>query len=197
MPLKDLRRNWFSIDYTERLYAEYLELDSNQNGMLTLSELARYRGGGLTPEFATRIFQECLTYRNQETGQSEIDYKSYLDFVLANTYTGTPEAIGYFFRLLDLEAAKRLSSFEICYFFRAVIRKCHEMGEEPNCTVADVQDEIFDMVKPRNPLFITLSDLLDCKVGDTIIGMLTDVNAFFAYDRREMLMDPENEEQEI
>lgn len=197
IPLEELRRNWFSIDYAEWLYAEYLELDTDQNGMLTLSELMRYRGGGLTLEFAQRIFQECYTYRNKETHQSEIDYKSYLDFVLATTYTSTPEAIGYFFRLLDLKAAKRLASFEICYFFRAVICKCLELGEEPNCTVADVQDEIFDMVKPRNPLCITLADLLDCKVGNTVIGMLTDVNAFFAYDRREMTMDHDSDEQEL
>jgi len=135
-----------------------------------------------------RVFEECHTYRNREFGQSEIDYKSYLDFVLAMTYKGTPEALAYFCRLLDIRKTGRLTPFEVGYFFRAVIDKFEEIGEEPNCTVEDVTDEIFDMVKPADAHAITLKDLLECKVGETIVGMLTDVNAFWQYDRREQLM---------
>ena len=80
------------------------------------------------------------------------------------------------------------------YFFRAVIDKFEDIGEEPNCTVEDVTDEIFDMVKPADPHAITLKDLLECKVGETVVGMLTDVNAFWQYDRREQLMGHGDEE---
>eukprot|EP00967_Tisochrysis_lutea_P140021 scaffold255186_cov29-Tisochrysis_lutea.AAC.6 len=51
------------------------------------------------------------------------------------------------------------------------------------------------VLHPQNPLYITLADLINCKVGDTIVGMLTDVHAFYQYDRREELMphdEPEN-----
>ena len=62
----------------------------------------------------------------------------------------------------------------------------------------DVKDEIFDMVKPADPSLITLKDLENCKVGDTVVGMLTDMHAFWQYDRREQLMDHGggNEEQQ-
>ena len=85
----------------------------------------------------------------------------------------------------------------------------------------DVKDEIFDMVKPAHPTIITLADLVNCKVGDTavgmlsphphphpssspspapspapfpqvgdtVVGMLSDMHAFAAYDRREQSMD--------
>ena len=175
--------------YAEMLYADYLELDTDQNGLLSASELGRYRGGGLTTAFVSRIFQECQTYRNRETGQSEIDYKSYLDFVLATTYKGTSEALAYFMRLLDVQRAGGLTAFDVCYFFRAVVEKFDEFGEEANCTVEDVKDEIYDMVKPADPTLITLRDLEACKVGDTVVGMLTDMHAFWQYDRREQLMD--------
>jgi len=193
LPAAELKLNWFSLDYAEMLYSDYLKLDSDQNGMLSVNELAHYKGGGLTMPFVQRVFQECHTYRNKEWGHNEMDYKSYLDFVLAMSYKATPEAIGYFFRLLDLERRGRLSAFEVSYFFRAVVDKFEEIGEEPNCTVEDVQDEIFDMIKPRDPMYITLHDLVNCKVGDTIIGMLTDVHDFFRYDRREQFMGHENE----
>ena len=64
-----------------------------------------------------------------------------------------------------------------------------ETQEEANCTVEDVKDEIFDMVKPADRAKITLQDLEACKVGDTVVGMLTDMHAFWQYDRREQLMD--------
>ena len=45
--------------------------------MLSKSELLKYGTGTLTPAFIDRVFQECLTY------EGEMDYKTYLDFVLA------------------------------------------------------------------------------------------------------------------
>lgn len=45
------------------------------------------------------------------------------------------------------------------------------------------------MVKPKGRTLITLADLVNCKVGDTVIGMLSDMHAFAAYDRREQTMD--------
>jgi len=186
---EELRHNWFSLAYAEMLYADYLELDDDQNGMLSAHELSRYRGGGLTSVFISRIFQECQTYRNGVTGQNEIDYKSYLDFVLATTYKGTAESLGYFLRLLDIEKAGGLTAFDVCYFFRAVVDKFAEFNDEANCEVDDVSSEIFDMVKPKDPMLITLHDLVACKVGDTVVGMLTDMHAFAAYDRREQSLD--------
>ena len=190
----ELRHNWFSLTYAESLYADYLELDEDQNGMLSAQELSRYRGGGLTSVFIERIFQECQTYRNQNTRQSEIDYKSYLDFVLATTYKGTPESLSYFLRLLDIQKVGGLTALDVKIFFRAVVNKFAEFGDEANCEVDDVKDEIFDMVKPRDPMLITLNDLIACKVGDTVVGMLTDMTAFAAYDRREQNLDHSGEE---
>ena len=109
--------------------------------------------------------------------------------MLATTYKGTSEALAYFIRLLDVQRAGGLIAFDVCYFFRAVVEKFDELGEEASCTIEDVKDEIFDMVKPVDRALITLRDLEHCKVGDTVVGMLTDMHAFWQYDRREQLMD--------
>ena len=45
--------------------------------MLSRQELIAYGTSTLTPTFIDRIFEECLTYGG------EMDYKTYLDFVLA------------------------------------------------------------------------------------------------------------------
>eukprot|EP00967_Tisochrysis_lutea_P140018 scaffold255186_cov29-Tisochrysis_lutea.AAC.3 len=54
----------FSQDYAEMLYSDYLELDQDQNGMLSSQELMHFRGGampggGLTYAFVQRVFQVC------------------------------------------------------------------------------------------------------------------------------------------
>jgi len=153
-----------------------------------------------------RLFQEVNTYPNKDGMQNEMDYKLYLDFVLANMYKTTNEALQYHFRMLDLHKTGRLTVFEVNYFFRPVIERLHEMKyyeaeqelpsrerekereREKQKLLEDVVDEIFDMVKPKERSAITLKDLVDCKVGETVVGILTDVFAFLQYDQREQLM---------
>ena len=52
-------------------------------GMLSKSELAHYSHGSLTSLFLTRVWEECRTYKNEISGESEMDYKTFLDFTLA------------------------------------------------------------------------------------------------------------------
>ena len=59
-----------------RVYDQYLKLDQDKNGMLKKHELANY-SKGLTKIFIDRIFEEYQTF------EGEMDYKTFLDFVLA------------------------------------------------------------------------------------------------------------------
>eukprot|EP00947_MAST-08B_sp_MAST-8B-sp1_P001881 g1881.t1 len=180
--------NWFSSRNALRVYSDYLELDEDHNGMLSKSELISYGNGTLTHVFVNRVFQECHTY------EGEMDYKTFLDFVLAMENKPDAPALQYFWRLLDFNKCGYLDIFAINYFFREVVTRMREAGHEP-VNVEDVKDEIFDMVKPENPARITFKDLLDCGVGHTIVLMLTDVNGFWAYDNREnLLADDEDAE---
>nr|GEW19404.1 probable serine/threonine-protein phosphatase 2A regulatory subunit B'' subunit TON2 [Tanacetum cinerariifolium] len=65
-----------------------------------------------------------------------------------------------------------------------------------NLREKDVRDEIWDMVKPADPLRITLLDLLSCKQGGTVASMLIDVCGFWAHDNRENLLQEEEEPEE-
>ena len=74
--------------------------------------MPRFGTGTLTKAFIQRVFEECLTY------EGELDYKSYLDFVLAIENKKEPQAIQYFFRLLDVQHKNALSTFDLNYFFK-------------------------------------------------------------------------------
>ncbi len=60
----------------------------------------------------------------------------------------------------------------------------------------DVRDEIFDMVKQEIPGRITMADVLDSGVQETLVDVLSDYNGFWRYDNREYLMQMEDEEEQ-
>ena len=173
--------NWFSAPSALRVYGQYLNLDTDHNGMLNQKELLKYGTGTLTPVFVERVFQECLTY------EGEMDYKTYLDFVLAMENKKEPQAMQYLFRILDVRHQGFLNVFSLNYFFRAIQEEMRQHNQEP-VAFQDVKDEIFDMVKPADPLRITLADLVRSEQGDTVFSILTDLNGFWSYENREVLV---------
>lgn len=55
------------------------------------------------------------------------------------------------------------------------------------------QDEIFDMVKPKDPYKISLQDLINSSQGDTVTSILIDLNGFWTYENREVLVASDND----
>ncbi|XP_023164298.1 serine/threonine-protein phosphatase 2A regulatory subunit B'' subunit gamma-like isoform X2 [Drosophila hydei] len=72
-----MQLNYFSMPAVLAVYGNYLKLDLDHNGLLSKQELRRYGSGTLTSAFMDRVFEECHTY------DGEMDYKTYLGFVLA------------------------------------------------------------------------------------------------------------------
>jgi len=179
--------NWFSMQSALKVYGAYLELDVDQNGMLSKSELHRFGSGMLTDVFIDRVFDEIQTYRDAETGEREMDYKAFLDFVLAMENKSSKQAIQHFWKLIDINHEGVLDGFVINYFFRAIV-KLLQTKKFDVASVDDVKDEIFDMAKSKTPGIITMDDLIQCRQGGTVLSMLIDAAAFWRYDNRESLM---------
>lgn len=60
-----------------------------------MQEFSRYAGGTLTSVVLDRLFQEYRMYEFKETGEMEMDYKTFLDFVLAMEYKSTKQSLRY------------------------------------------------------------------------------------------------------
>lgn len=172
---KDLQENWFSAPSALSVYGHYLNLDKDHNGMLSKSELLGYGTGTLTSAFIDRIFEECLTY------DGEMDYKTYLDFVLALENRHKPQSLHYFFRILDLDHQGYLTPKNLWYFFKGIQ---DQISTHRTQTVSfeDIKDEIYDMVRPSDPVKITLKDIIRCGQGETMISILIEFHKFWAYE---------------
>jgi len=179
--------NWFSAPSALRVYGLYLNLDRDHNGMLSMEELQSYGTGTMTTVFLERVFQECLTY------EGEMDYKTYLDFVLAIENKREPAALQYLFRLLDIQGKNYLTRFDLNYFFRAIQQMMVQHGQE-KVNFDDVSNEIFDMCRPNEPDRITCNDLIRSGQGHVVINILSDLNGFWSYENREMIFAEANEE---
>lgn len=154
LPKENQDLNWFSATCALSAYGHYLNLDKDHNGMLSKSELSGYGSGTLTSVFIDRVFSECLTY------DGDMDYKTYLDFVLALENRHEPQSLHYIFRILDIEHKGYLTAFTLQYFFKGIQEQIVAHKAEP-VNFEDVKDEIFDMVKSEDPSRITLKDLVN------------------------------------
>ena len=78
--------NWYSLPAAIRVYRQFLSLDADHDGMLTPGELLQYGDTqqALTPAFVNRLFEVTHTY------EGRLDYKGYLDFVIASEHRSHP-----------------------------------------------------------------------------------------------------------
>ena len=122
-----INSNWFSESNALKLYDMYLTLDVDKNGMLSKGELLGYKGSSKIPvqltHFAvTRIFEEMITYTGSDGSETEMDYKTFLDLVLAIENRESLQSMRYFFRLLDVDHCGMITAPIIAIFFRDIRR---------------------------------------------------------------------------
>ena len=176
---QELAGNWFSEENFRRIYRKYLELDHSNTGLLTKDDLKRY-SPGLTDIFIERIFEEYQKYNNI------IDFKQFIDFVLAMDNRKHPSSIQYIWRAIDVYHKNAVDTFVINMFYRAVVKKLFNKNKG-EYKIDDIKDEIWDMIKPKNPNYITLQDVLKSSYGDLVLSMLIDAREFYLYDQKEFM----------
>ncbi|ACO61260.1 predicted protein, partial [Micromonas commoda] len=196
-----LAKNWFSLASAQRVYKSYLDLDLDMNGTLSKAELKKYTvdprnaalgctAQGLTDLFVDRLFEE-----HSKAMESEMDFHAFLDFVLAWSDKEHPASLAYFFRVLDVNRTGALTNAEIWTFLKSIHETWTSDPDNYDLNMLDVQDEIFDMVKPAEAGRITLEDLQRCGCAGTVIEILCDHTGFWRYDNRENLPHDDEEEE--
>lgn len=181
--------NWFGIESSTNAYSKYIDMDTEGDGLLSPAELLKYPSGFITPYAAERIFQECLTY------EGLLDYKGYLDLVLALENKNSEASIRYFWKLLDISRMGKIGFKEARPFLESVLSTLKEAIPGNQTVVYQYRpqhlfSEIIDMLGLVGAEELRLSDLLHSPNGGTVARMLIDAHAFFLYDTRESQAQP-------
>lgn len=172
--------NWFSINNFWRIYHNYVDLDRDKNGMLSKEELIGY-SQGITKIFIDRVFEEYQKY------DSEIDFKQYIDFILAMENKKSDAAIFYIWRAIDVYHMNAVDTFVVNMFAKEIVNKIDK--REDGYSEENLKDEIWDMVKPKNKLYLTLQDVQASAFADTVLSILIDAKSFFMHDQREKMVE--------
>ena len=183
-----LTDNWFHGSHVERIYNTYLELDVDENG--TLSEEELYHFGGLNPEDSLRLTRTAIRRLLEETvtySPVELDFKGFLDLVLALGNKVSSQSLTYFWKIIDVDKSGRLSEQNIIYFYKEIFSSLKEHG----CDAPEIQNvtmEIFDILSCQDPRGPTLQEVIKSGQGHIVMSMLLDVTGFWQYDNRESLI---------
>ena len=194
--LKHISNNWFSSVNAHRLYDLYVSMDEDQNGMLSKQEVKIFTGSTgnvsqtFTDAFIDRLFEESVTY------SGEIDFKVFVDLIIALENKKQAASLHYFFRILDMDRKGFLDTFNLYYFYRDIISLLKENNQDV-ISFEDIQTEIQDIVKPKIPEKITLEDLIACNQGDIVVTVLTDFRGFNDYESRESAVVDDSIEQKL
>uniref|UniRef100_A0A672SPH8 Protein phosphatase 2, regulatory subunit B'', gamma n=1 Tax=Sinocyclocheilus grahami TaxID=75366 RepID=A0A672SPH8_SINGR len=142
---------------------------------------------------ALRVYGQYLNLDKDHNGMlSKEELSRYGTGTLTSVFLDRvyQECLTYDDFVLALENRKEpaaLHIFALNYFFRAIQEQMKIHGQEP-VSFQDVKDDIFDMVKPKDPYKITLQDLVNSGQGDTVTSILIDLNGFWTYENREVLV---------
>ncbi|KAL7748988.1 hypothetical protein RI367_005637 [Sorochytrium milnesiophthora] len=186
-----LDTNSFTRENVLKLHNHFRSLDTNDDGLLSRTEFARFRGAVFTPAFAEQV------YANYPTVRGQLTWSAYIDLNLALDNVHTPQALQYALmpKILDVKHQGYLDEFTIRWFLRArdalithlrgtandVFAHMQHLGLEP-FNLVDIENEIFDMARAADTRRITAADLMRCGVGGTIASILIDGTALGQYD---------------
>lgn len=88
----------------------------------------------------------------------------------------------------------RIVQFTFHWILQGIQEQIEAHRAEP-VNFDDFLNEIFDMIKPRDPTKITLKDIIDSGQGETMVSILIEFHKFWAYENREAMVVDSNIEE--
>lgn len=161
--------------------------------MLSLEEIKGFVGFGADEvHFTTtaweRLYEEYILFQPME-----MDYKAFVNLVIALENFTSSEAIRYFWKIIDYDNSGKLTASKIKYFYKdiynSLIKSSYEAPKVENVII-----EIYDILRCNEMDSATRKDVIQSQQGHTIISMLLDINGFWRYDNRESLIADNNDD---
>ncbi|KAK7196493.1 hypothetical protein NESM_000586800 [Novymonas esmeraldas] len=184
--------NWFSLALMSRIYEHFTALDVDGDGVLTREELSHYSNDSFTQLSIQRVF-EC--HVNHSGTRHIMDYKTYLNFVIATEHAATRPAMRYIWALLDLDGTRtHIKIAALHCFCKEIACDLLANGLMVDISATSILSEIVDMINPAWHEWVTFEDIERSGQQATVLPVLLSYRNFYAYDCREQTAASANDE---
>ncbi|VDN56905.1 unnamed protein product [Dracunculus medinensis] len=159
--------DYFSYEHFYVIYCKFYELDKDHDLIINKIDISHHANGALPSPIIDRIFSGAVTRssfgRRIRTAIDTITYTDFVAFLLAEEDKKHPTSIEYWFRCLDLDGDGLISLYEMEYFYNGVKSKMDQHHID-SMRFDDVVCNLLDLIQPRSPNAIALSDLKRCSL---------------------------------
>ncbi|VDP12607.1 unnamed protein product [Onchocerca flexuosa] len=157
--------NYFSYEHFYVIYCKFYELDKDHDLIINKIDMSQHSNGALPPQIIDRIFSGAVTRspggKRIREALETIGYTDFVAFLLAEEDKRHPTSVEYWFRCLDLDGDGVLSMYEMEYFYNGVKNKMDQHNID-SMRFDDVICNLLDLIRPKQPNVISLSDLKKC-----------------------------------
>lgn len=190
---EDTPQNWFGAMATRQLYEKFLLLDARNGGTLNVDNIKRYKKGlptvvddGLPVDVSpiSTLFIDRYFETNVMMAASEMDYRKFVDFVIAVEMLPQCSRPNFLWNILDIEESGVLTPLVANAFFRETHAKLVQAGLFVPSRETVIQ-EVFDLIPSVETLRITRDEFVSSPQCGLFAALLIDCLSFWAYENRE------------
>ncbi|XP_025835689.1 serine/threonine-protein phosphatase 2A regulatory subunit B'' subunit beta [Agrilus planipennis] len=176
---------YFSYEHFYVIYCKFWELDRDHDLYIDKHDLARHSDHALSFRIIDRIFSGCVTRGQRRNKHDEkMSYTEFVWFLLSEEDKNHPTAIEYWFRCMDIDGDGYLSMYELEYFYEEQMHRMDAIGIE-TLPFQDCLCQMLDMVKPKVPGKIALSDLKKCKMTSIFFDTFFNLEKYLDHEQRD------------
>ncbi|XP_065225249.1 uncharacterized protein LOC135849037 isoform X2 [Planococcus citri] len=188
---------YFSYEHFYVIYCKFWELDRDHDLFISKEDLARHSDHALSTRIIDRIFSRTRSKaRNSMLQEGKMSYTDFVIFLLAEEDKRHPRAIEYWFRCMDLDGDGFLSMYELEYFYDEQLQRMEAMGIE--CLpFEDCLCQMLDMIQPKVPGKISLSDLKRCKMTPIFFDTFFNLEKYLDHEQRDPFASQRDHENDM
>jgi serine/threonine-protein phosphatase 2A regulatory subunit B'' len=199
----DPARNWFSKNIGTALHAKFVQFNTSGSGMLSLSEMLKYKKGlptvmddGLPPDVTplNELFIE-RAFETMPLFNGEMDYQGFVDFVQAVELLPQCPRPNFFWDIFDIHQEGYLTPMTVNLFFRNVHKKLVDAGV-PAPALDLIVPELFEIIETKERLKMTKEEFFKSKENGLFSSLLIDCLSFWNYENREQQMVQKHQQQQ-
>ncbi|XP_008550517.1 uncharacterized protein LOC103573275 [Microplitis demolitor] len=181
--------SYFSYEHFYVIYCKFWELDRDHDLFINKMDLTRHNDHALSTRLIERIFSGAVTRGRGKSGEvrlqeEKMSYTEFVWFLLSEEDKNYPTAIEYWFRCMDLDGDGYLSMYELEYFYEEQLHRMEAIGLE-TLPFEDCLCQMLDMIKPKIPGKISLSDLKKCKMTSIFFDTFFNLEKYLDHEQRD------------